>query len=102
MIYGDPTVMPRNFVPQMPAAETVQHCNGLGMGFTLFRTSMLLDPRFGSPVFKTEQTYSPGVGTRMYTQDLHFFERAGGLGYTFACDTRVKVGHYDINEDLVW
>ena len=102
MIYGNPLEAPLNFIPQMPQPETVQRCNGLGMGFTLFRMSMLLDERLGTPLFKTEQSFTPGVGARSYTQDLHFFERAGKWGYHFACDTRVKVGHYDANTDLVW
>ncbi len=37
MIYGDPAVMPRNFVPQLPQPDTLQRCNGLGMGFNLWR-----------------------------------------------------------------
>ncbi len=33
MIYGDPNVMPRNFIPQVPVADSIQPANGLGMGF---------------------------------------------------------------------
>lgn len=102
MIYGNPFEAPLNFIPQMPQPETVQRCNGLGMGFTLFRMEMLADPRIDRPLFRTEQSWDPNKGTRAYTQDLHFFERAGSWGYKFACDTRVKVGHYDANTDLVW
>ncbi len=102
MIYGDPAVMPLSFVPQLPQMETVQRCHGLGMGFTLFRTKMLLDARMPSPLFRTVQDYTPGVGARVYTQDLAFFEQAGGWGYRFACDTRVKVGHFDAQSDIVW
>lgn len=102
MIYGDPLEAPLNFVPQIPVPDTLQRCNGLGMGFTLFRLDMLKDKRLARPLFKTEQSYIPGVGTRGYTQDLYFFEQAGKWGYRFACDTRVKVGHYDINTDTVW
>lgn len=102
MIYGNPSEMPTNFTPQLPLQETVQPCRGLGMGFTLFRISMLKDGRMTRPLFKTEQSYIPGVGGRAYTQDLYFFEKASGWGYTFACDTRVKVGHYDPVEDMVW
>jgi hypothetical protein len=102
MIYGNPAEMPKNFIPQLPQLDTVQRCNGLGMGFTLFRMKMLLDERLTPPVFKTEQSYTPGVGVRAYTQDLHFFERAGGWGYTFACDTRVKVGHFDVSSEMMW
>ncbi len=102
MIYGDPSVMPLNFIPQMPRPSAIQRCNGLGMGFTLFRLEMLKDERLGQPLFKTEQSFITGVGGKTYTQDLHFFERAGKWGYTFACDNRVLVGHYDVNSDIVW
>lgn len=102
MIYGDPAVMPRNFQPQVPKLETVQPCNGLGMGFTLFRTKMLLDPKLPRPLFETRQAWNPSVGTAMFTQDLWFFNNAAGLGYKFACDTRVRVGHYDVGTDITW
>ena len=102
MIYGDPAAMPLNFIPQIPKPDTTHHCNGLGMGFTLFRMSMLADARMTRPLFKTEQSYMPGVGSKAYTQDLYFFEKAAGWGYRFACDTRVKVGHYDHAADMVW
>jgi hypothetical protein len=102
MIYGDPKAMPKNFMPQVPQADTIQECNGLGMGFTLFKLDMFKDERIPRPWFRTEQSYSPGVGTRAYTQDLYFFENAAKFGYRFACDTRVKVGHYDADNDIVW
>lgn len=95
MIYGDPKVMPKNFVPQVPRPETIQECNGLGMGFTLFRLSMFKDPKLRKPWFVTEQKFTPGVGASCFTQDLYFFHDAGKFGYRFACDTRIKVGHYD-------
>jgi hypothetical protein len=44
----------------------------------------------------------PGVGVQMYTQDLFFYEHARKLGYRFACDTRVKVGHLDPHTDVIW
>lgn len=100
MIYGDPLVMPINFIPQLPKPETVQRANGLGMGFNLFRTEMFAKvPR---PWFKTEQSFTPGVGSKVYTQDLYFFEKAAQAGFIFACDTRVKVGHLDTETDIVW
>ncbi len=102
MIYGDPKVMPKNFIPQLPQPETIQEANGLGMGFNLWKIEMFKDSRLPKPWFKTEQSFVPGQGTKMYTQDLYFFEKAGALGYKFACDTRVRVGHYDINSDIVW
>jgi hypothetical protein len=102
MIYGDPSIHPKNFIPQIPKAETLQEANGLGMGFNLFKMEIFKDPRIPKPWFKTVQDYQAGVGVKCYTQDLYFYENAGKYGYKFACDTRVKVGHYDINTDIVW
>jgi hypothetical protein len=102
MIYGDPAVMPKNFIPQRPLADALQPANGLGMGFNMWKLDMFKDARLPRPWFKTEQSYEPGKGAKMYTQDLYFFEKAGAVGYKFACDTRVKVGHYDINTDIIW
>lgn len=102
MIYGDPYDPPLNFRPQIPKPESIQRCNGMGMGFHLYRLSMFKDPKFPRPFFKTCQDFTPNVGTKVYTQDLYFYEQAGKLGYKFACDTRVKVGHYDATADVVW
>jgi|WetSurMetagenome_2_1015567.scaffolds.fasta_scaffold02468_7 hypothetical protein len=102
MCYGDPTIMPRNFMPQIPQPEALQPCNGLGMGFTLFKLSMFKDTRLPRPLFKTMSEYTPGVGCQVFTQDLYFFNNALALGYKFASDNRVKVGHYSPEEDIVW
>jgi hypothetical protein len=102
MIYGDPKAIPLNFIPQIPLTDTIQPCNGLGMGFTLFKMDIFKDPKIEKPFFKTEQKFTPGVGAVAYTQDLYFFEKIHKLGYRVACDTRVKVGHYDVNQDIVW
>lgn len=102
MIYGNPHAMPKNFIPQIPQVDTIQEANGLGMGFTLFKLDMFKDDKIPRPWFKTLQEYVPGQGVRSYTQDLYFFENAGRVGYKFACDTRVKVGHYSLDEDMVW
>lgn len=97
MIWGDPKE-PGTFVPQPPLPETVQECNGLGMGFTLFRMDMFKNPGFEyGQWFKTI-----GDGKNFMTQDLYFFKRAKELGYKFACDTRCKVGHYDHNTGVIW
>lgn len=102
MCYGDPKIMPRNFIPQIPIQNGITPCNGLGMGCTLFRLDMFKDERFQKPFFKTEQSYVPGQGAACFTQDLYFFHKACELGYKFACDSRVLVGHLDINSDIVW
>ena len=100
MIYGDVHSIPKNFIPQMPRPDTIQECNGLGMGFDLFRISMF--KKLNPPWFRTVQEVVPNVGARAYTQDLWFFENAGREGYRFACDTRVKVGHFDAANNMMW
>ncbi len=102
MIYGDPSVTPLNFIPQKPLSDAIQPANGLGMGFNLFKIEMFKDPKLPKPWFETKQEYIPGKGSLGYTQDLYFYENAGKLGYKFACDTRVKVGHFDAGSDVVW
>jgi hypothetical protein len=101
MIYGDPTGI-LNFMPQVPRVDAVQECNGLGMGFTLFRLDMFKDPAIPRPWFRTLQEWSPQNGGRAYTQDLYFFQNARTAGYRMACDTRVKVGHLDPATGIVW
>lgn len=101
MIYGDPNDPELNFRPQ-PPTQDIQECNGLGMGFTLFKTDLFRDERIERPWFKTLNEWSPEGGSKVYTQDLYFFERIRKLGYKVACDTRVKVGHYDYAMDIVW
>lgn len=91
MIYGEPKGL-LNFIPQVPRVDAVQECNGLGMGFTLFRMDLFRE--IETPWFETVQEYTP-AGGRAYTQDLHFFERVRKAGHRVACDTRVKVGHLD-------
>jgi hypothetical protein len=102
MIYGDPSVEPMNFIPQKPVSNAIQPANGLGMGFNLWKIEMFKDDRIPRPWFVTKQEWEPGKGSKMYTQDLYFYENAGKLGYKFACDTRVKVGHLDPQTDVVW
>lgn len=100
MIYGDPSVMPKTFIPQLPKMEMLQECNGLGMGFTLFKLDMFR--KVPKPWFKTLQEYVQGQGMRAATQDLYFFQEAAKYGCRFACDTRVKVGHWDNANQIMW
>ena len=103
MCYGNPADMPLNFIPQIPAPDTVTPCNGLGMGFTLFRLEMFRDERFDAGNwFKTKQEVAPNGMAQVYTQDLWFFQKAHELGYKVACDARVKVGHYDAANQIMW
>ena len=101
MCYGSPKIFPKNFIPQKPVPDTVMEVNGLGMGFNLFKIDIFKNKDLPKPWFKTVQEVIPG-GAKSYTQDLYFYENAAKCGYRFACDTRILVGHYDINTDIVW
>lgn len=100
MCYGDPGVFPLNFLPQIPRRECVTRCNGLGMGFTLFKMELFTSGKIERPFFKTLQEFDPQKGGSGYTQDLYFFEKASRAGYRFGCDSRVRVGHFD--GEIVW
>ena len=102
MCYGRTDVFPMNFAPFMPQSNTVTPCNGLGMGFTLFKLDIFKNPELPKPFFETRQAIIPGVGAQAYTQDLLFFENIKKLNYKVACDSRVRVGHYDVSGDMVW
>lgn len=101
MIYGEGKEDDLHFRPQVPAQD-VQVCDGLGMGFTLFKTSIFKDELVEKPWFKTCQDWDPATGVKLYTQDLYFFEKIRKLGYKVACDTRVRVGHLDPSTEVVW
>lgn len=96
MVYGKPGQVPM-FAPQRPDPDSVVECNGLGMGFTLFRLDMFRDDKIPRPWFRTVQEAG-----RMYSQDLYFFEQARKAGHRVACDTKVRVGHYSDGDDKVW
>ena len=76
-------------------------CNGTGMGFTLFKLDLFRDTRFKKPWFKTLNDHSK-KGSRMYTQDLYFFEKFRNLGYKCAIDSRVKLGHLDFQSGIIY
>ncbi len=103
MCYGDPDIMPLTFIPQIPEPNVIKPCNGLGMGFTLFRLEMFKDKRYEyGEWFKTKQEITPEGNVQVFTQDLWFFQKARELGYKFACDARVHVGHYDSVNQIMW
>lgn len=102
-IWGDPKDPVLNFRPQVPRLDGgLQECNGLGMGFTMFRLAMFKNPKLRKPWFKTQ------TKDGMMTQDLYFFSDAKKNGHRCAVDTSCKVGHYDLTgarggvPDKVW
>lgn len=104
-LWGDPKDPILNFRPQVPQPETLQEVCGTSMGFNLWRLSMFKDARLRKPWFKTGNGLN---GDGIFTQDLWFATDARKYGYRFAVDTRIKVGHYDIDgkrggiPDMMW
>jgi len=97
-IWGDPKDPILNFRPQAPDPNGgLVECCGTGMGFNLWRLQMFKDPALRKPWFKTIAGME-GVGT----QDLYFWGDARKHGYRCAIDCDVKVGHYDLANDITW
>ena len=99
MIFGD-VAEGNKFNPLKPEPNTIQECNGLGMGFTLFKMDMFR--KIQEPWFKNLQEVTLDGEAQSLSQDLYFFYVAKGYGYKFACDTRVLVGHYDKGTNKVY
>lgn len=108
MAYGDPDEFARtgvlDFRPRDVRAAVqrgmIMHVNGIAMGCALWR--MDLFRQVPGPWFVTMADHIPGVGSKVYTQDLSFCEKAVRMGKRFAVDFRVKVGHLDINTGVVY
>lgn len=100
-IWGNPQEAPFSFRPVRPVPEALVECNGTGMGFTAYRLSMFRDDKIPQPWFETKSELGP-KGAQCYTQDLWFAENARKLGYKFAVDCSIRVGHYDSSTDITW
>lgn len=96
-IWGDPKDPILNFRPQVPLAGKLVECCGTGMGFNLWRLAMFKDKRLRQPWFKTIAG-KEGVGT----QDLYAWGDFRKYGYRCAVDCAVTVGHYSVENDVVW
>jgi hypothetical protein len=97
-IWGDPKDPVLNFRPQLPdPAGGLVECCGTGMGFNLWRLKMFKDAKLRRPWFKTVAG-ADGIGT----QDLFFWGDARKHGYRCAIDCSIRVGHYDVANDINW
>lgn len=97
-IWGNPKEFPLNYKPQRPVPGELVECNGIGMGFSAWRLDVFKDPKLQKPWFKTLASSQEGVST----QDLYFWTHARQHGYRCAVDCSVLVGHYSLQEDIVW
>ncbi len=92
-IWGNPKETPLNFKPQKPDPNGgLVECNGIGMGFALFKLKMFKDKNLRKPWFKTVASLKEGTGT----QDLYFWGDAKKNGYRCAVDCSIRVGHFDL------
>lgn len=100
MLFGDPDKDPMDSAPQTPKSGQVQRVNALGMGFNLFKLDMFR--KVPEPWFKTVEHSNNEEGSAQMTQDFYFYRKAGALGFKFACDNKILVGHYSPKEDIVY
>jgi hypothetical protein len=100
MIYGNPEVK-GDFTPQ-PVAEPrgLQRTNGLGMGFNLFKVDMFR--KVPQPWFIPPSVVAGIPSDEDASQDLFFYNKAAKHGFKFACDTRIKVGHMNLDTREIW
>jgi hypothetical protein len=81
--------------------DGIQPCLGVPTGYTLYKLELFKDPKLPKPWFRTELPYEVGKSKNLH-DDQYFFENIHKLGYKVACDTRIKVGHLDNKNDIVW
>lgn len=110
LIYGDPKEVRKKTKNPAAGMFKVRHdwkpgqvveCNGMGMGFTLFKMDLFRDKRLKKPWFKTVNEHKD-QGPALYTQDLYFFEKIRKLKYRVCVDTRVRLGHMDLKTGIIY
>lgn len=107
MAYGDPKKVepgsmdfaPRDVVEASKTGNVVE-VNGVGMGCTLWRMDLFRE--FSPPWFVTVCELIDGKGGVGITQDLYFCERIRRAGKRIAVDLRVKVGHMDVETEIIY
>lgn len=108
MAYGDPEEYLRtgqiDFRPRDVRAGLanghVMPVNGIAMGCALWRLDLFRE--IPEPWFVTVSDVVPEKGPQMWTQDLYFCMNAKKAGKRFAVDLRVKVGHLDVSNGVVY
>lgn len=96
---GELEFRPRDLRDAVKSGNIVE-CNGLAMGCTLYRMNLFRE--LPAPWFVTVNDVTDTGGAQCFTQDLWFCQKAKQAGKTFAVDTRVRVGHLDINTGEVY
>jgi hypothetical protein len=108
MAYGDPEEYRQTGVLDFKPRDVreaikkghVMDVNGIAMGCALWRMDLFREVE--SPWFVTVADVIEGKGPQAFTQDLYFCWNAKKAGKRFAVDMRVKVGHLDVNDGVVY
>jgi len=102
-IWGDIKDPLQNYRPQVPQANQVVECYGIGMGFALYRMEMFKElerRKVEKPWFKTVGAHPGDVGVG--TQDLYFWGNKGRPnGFRCAVDCGITIGHID-DRGQIW
>jgi hypothetical protein len=108
MCYGDPDsyratgildFRPRDVRQAVQRGSTIE-CNGIAMGCALWKMDMFRS--IAAPWFQTVADVIEGKGVACMTQDLNFCEKAKRAGKRFAVDARVRVGHLNLGDGIVY
>ena len=108
MIYGDAAQFARTGVldfrphdptPYLKDGGSIVECNGIAMGCSLYRLQSFRDVQ--GPWFQTVSDLTP-QGAQGWTQDLFWCAKAKRAGKRFAVDCRVRCGHADWTQGVVY
>ena len=101
MVYGGPN----NFFGTMTKTgvypETIQACRAVSTSYTLFKLDIFKNEKLKKPWFRSDPRIKMGE-SKNEEIDLSFFDELNKLGYKVACDTRVRLGKYDMATDTIW
>lgn len=100
LVYGDPSFFPHTMSRSNVYPESVQTCFGLGTNYTLFKLDIFKDERLKKPWFNNDPRRTPNKP--LSEIDFAFFDNLHKIGYKVGCDTRVRLGRYDMETGLVW
>ncbi len=101
LVYGDPRILPQTMNRSVVYPELIQPCFGVGTAYTLFKTEIFKNEKLKKPWFNLDPRRQAGKINNEYI-DFNFFDNIKKLGYKVACDTRVRVGRYDMATDIIW
>lgn len=102
IVYGDPRVFPHTMTRVNTVyPEVVQPCFGIGTNYTLFRLDIFKDERLKRPWFNPDPRRQTGKKPNLDI-DYNLFDQLHKLNYKVACDTRVRLGRFDIESGLIW